>query len=218
MVQSELPISVLFMTGIGPHLPFYNQRRECLDTTSNPCGRGFFKQGAIKLIAQLVPSLGRTPELFRRCQMTQRLDYNAASPAGVKALGSVYGHIMQSGLPKALVDLVYLRVSQINGCAYCIDMHSRDLVKDGMTVDKLVLVPAWREGGALFNSTERAALAWAETVTRVAETGVPDAEYEAVATVFDRKQLADLTIAIGLINAYNRMAISFRTPPAAVKQ
>jgi AhpD family alkylhydroperoxidase len=150
--------------------------------------------------------------------MTQRLDYNAATPAGVKALGAVYGHILQSGLPKALVNLVYLRVSQINGCAYCIDMHSRDLLKEGMTIEKLVLVPGWREGGALFDDTERAALAWAETVTRVAETGVPDAEFEAAAAVFDRKQLADLTIAIGLMNIYNRMAISFRIPPAAVKQ
>jgi AhpD family alkylhydroperoxidase len=150
--------------------------------------------------------------------MTQRMDYDAATPAGAKALGAVYGYIMQSGLPKALVDLVNLRVSQINGCAYCIDMHSHDLLKEGMTIEKLVLVPAWREGGALFDDTERAALAWAETVTRVAETGVPNSEYEAAAAVFDRKQLADLTIAIGLINAYNRMAISFRATPAAAKQ
>jgi AhpD family alkylhydroperoxidase len=146
------------------------------------------------------------------------MDYNAATPAGMKALGGVYGHILQSGLPKVLVDLVYLRVSQINGCAYCIDMHSRDLLKEGVTIDKLVLVPAWREATALFSAAERAALAWAETVTRVADTGVPDAEYEAAAGVFDQKQLADLTIAIGLMNAYNRMAISFRAVPAAVEQ
>jgi AhpD family alkylhydroperoxidase len=144
------------------------------------------------------------------------MDYNTATPAGMKALGGVYGHILQSGLPKVLVDLVYLRVSQINGCAYCIDMHSRDLLKEGVTIDKLVLVPAWREAPALFTAAERAALAWAETVTRVADTGVPDAEYEAVTEVFDQKQLADLTIAIGLMNAYNRMAISFRAVPAAV--
>ena len=150
--------------------------------------------------------------------MTQRMDYNAATPAGVKALGAVYGHIRQSGLPKTLIDLVYLRISQINACAYCIDMHSRDLLKDGVTVEKLVLVPAWREGGKLFDETERAALAWAETVTRIAETGVPDADYEAAAGVFDQKQLADLTIAIGLMNAYNRLAISFRNTPAAAKQ
>jgi len=150
--------------------------------------------------------------------MTQRMDYNAATPAGMKALGGVYGHILQSGLPKVLVDLVYLRVSQLNGCAYCIDMHSRDLLKEGVTIDKLVLVPGWREAGALFGATERAALAWAETVTCVADTGVPDADYEAAAAVFDRKQLADLTIAIGLMNAYNRMAISFRAVPAAAVQ
>jgi AhpD family alkylhydroperoxidase len=147
--------------------------------------------------------------------MTQRLDYEAATPAGVKALGAVYAHVARSGLPKLLVNLVYLRVSQINGCAYCIDMHSRDLLEEGMAVEKLVLVPAWRESGALFDDTERAALAWAETVTRVAETGVPDAEFAAAAEVFDEKQLADLTIAIGLMNTYNRMAIGFRRPPAA---
>jgi AhpD family alkylhydroperoxidase len=150
--------------------------------------------------------------------MTQRMDYNAVTPAGVKALGSVYGYISQSGLPKALVDLVYLRVSQINGCAYCIDMHSRELLNEGFKVEKLLLVPAWRESSTLFDNTERVALAWAESVTRVADTAVPDSEYEAAAAVFERKQLADLTIAIGLMNAYNRMAISFRVPPAAVKQ
>ena len=150
--------------------------------------------------------------------MTKRMDYNAASPAGMKALEGVYGHVLRSGLPRALVDLVCLRASQINGCAYCIDMHSRDLLQEGVPVEKLVLVPAWREAGALFDATERAALAWAETVTRVAETGVPDAEYEAAAAVFEPTQLADLTIAVGLINAYNRMAISFRTPPAAAAQ
>jgi len=150
--------------------------------------------------------------------MTQRMDYNAATPAGMKALGGVYGHIMQCGLPKSLVDLVYLRVSQINGCAYCIDMHSRDLMKDGVKVEKLVLIPAWREAGALFDATERAALAWAETVTMVDRTGVPDDDYKAAAAVFDQKQLADLTIAIGLMNAYNRMAISFRATPAAAAQ
>lgn len=148
--------------------------------------------------------------------MSQRMDYNAATPAGIKALGGVYGHIMQSGLPKTLVDLVYLRVSQLNGCAYCIDMHSRDLLKEGVAVEKLVLVPAWREGGALFSDSERAALAWAETVTLLARSGVTDEEYAAASAVFDAKQLADLTIAIGLMNAFNRMAISFRATPAAV--
>lgn len=147
--------------------------------------------------------------------MTQRMDYNAAIPAGMKALGGVYGYMLQSGLPKRLLELVYLRISQINNCAYCIDMHSRDLLKDGVAVEKLVLVQSWKEAGTLFDETERAALAWAETVTHVSETGVPDDDYAAAAAAFDPKQLADLTLAIGLMNAYNRMAISFRATPAA---
>jgi AhpD family alkylhydroperoxidase len=147
--------------------------------------------------------------------MSQRMDYNKATPAGMKALGGVYGHVMQSGLPSALVDLVYLRVSQINGCAFCIDMHSRDILKGGTALEKLVLVSAWREGGKLFDDEERAALAWAESVTNVSTTGVPDADYQAASAVFSETELADLTIAIGLMNAYNRMAISFRATPAA---
>jgi AhpD family alkylhydroperoxidase len=149
--------------------------------------------------------------------MSQRIDYTAAAPEGVKALGGVYGYIVQSGLPSQLINLVYLRVSQINGCAYCIDMHSTDLLKHGLAVEKLVLVPVWREAGDLFDLRERAALAWAETVTRVAQTAVPDEDYRAAAAVFTEKELVDLTIAIGLMNAFNRMAISFRKTPQAVE-
>jgi AhpD family alkylhydroperoxidase len=149
--------------------------------------------------------------------MSNRLDYNQIAPAGVKALGGVYGYIMQGSLSPALVELVYLRISQINNCAYCLDMHTRDLVKKGVKVEKLALVQAWREAGPLFDVRERAALAWAESVTRVAETGVPDTDYEAVRAVFDERETVDLTIAIGLMNTYNRMAISFRNVPQAVK-
>jgi alkylhydroperoxidase family enzyme len=95
-------------------------------------------------------------------------------------------------------------------------MHVRDLIKEGVDIGKIALVQAWEEGGDLFSPTERAALAWAESVTRVAETGVPDSAYEAARAVFEEKQLVDLTIAIGLMNAYNRMAISFRNTPQAV--
>ena len=128
----------------------------------------------------------------------------------------MHGHVRQSGLPSRLVDLVFLRVSQINGCAYCIDMHSRDLLKAGLPVEHLVLVAAWPEAGRIFDEKERAALAWAEVVTRLGDRGVPDRAFEEVAAVFGEKQLADLTIAIGLMNAYNRMAISFRATPMAL--
>ena len=149
--------------------------------------------------------------------MINRINYAKVSPEGFKALGGVYASVQKSGLPKELVDLIYLRVSQINGCAYCIDMHSRDLLKSGIAVEKLVLVPVWRDAGGLFGIRERVALAWAETVTRVAETGVPDTDYEAAAAEFGDKELADLTYAIGLMNVFNRLGISFRTAPAATK-
>ncbi|MFK0089718.1 carboxymuconolactone decarboxylase family protein [Pseudomonas sp. NPDC090755] len=150
--------------------------------------------------------------------MTQRLNYSTASSEGYKAFGDVYVTLQKCGLPKELIDLVYLRVSQINGCAFCIDMHSRDLVKLGLTVERLVLVSVWRDAGALFTSRERAALAWAETVTRVAETGVPDDDYVEAAAEFNDKELADLTYAIGLMNAFNRFGVAFRSTPSAVNR
>jgi AhpD family alkylhydroperoxidase len=150
--------------------------------------------------------------------MSQRLDYTKIAPGGVKALGGVYGYVTQSSLSPVLVDLVYLRISQINNCAYCLDMHTRDLLKKGEKIEKLALVQAWAEGGHLFDARERAALAWAETVTRVADTGVPDEAYQAARAVFEERELVDLTIAIGLMNVYNRMAISFRNTPQAVAE
>jgi AhpD family alkylhydroperoxidase len=150
--------------------------------------------------------------------MTERLDYSTINPAGVKALADLHNYVAHSGLRYGVLHLVYLRASQINGCAFCIDMHTRDLVKSGMSHEKLVLVSVWREAGALFSDQERAALAWCETVTNVSQTAIPDQEYEAVKSHFSEKQLVDLTIAIGLINAYNRLAISFRSTPAAVKE
>ena len=149
--------------------------------------------------------------------MTARLDPNDIAPAGMKALGGVYGYLTQSGLPALLLDLVYLRTSQLNGCAYCIDMHSRDLLKSGLPVEKLVLVPAWHEAGALFTAREQAALRWTETVTLVAQTQIPDAEFEAARAEFSEKELTDLTLAIGLINAYNRIGVGFRPAPAAAQ-
>jgi AhpD family alkylhydroperoxidase len=147
--------------------------------------------------------------------VSPRIDYTKVAPAGIKALGGVYGYVQQSGLDEILVMLVYLRVSQINGCAYCLDLHTCDLAKKGVALEKLALLQAWREAGPVFDARERAALAWAETVTRVAETAIPDAEFQAVATQFGEKEIVDLTIAIGLMNTYNRLAIGFRRPPEA---
>ena len=119
--------------------------------------------------------------------MTQRLDYEAVAAEGVRALGGVHHYVAKSGLPPALIDMTYLRVSQINGCPYCIDMHTRDARKHGVTVEKLMLVSAWRDTGALFSSQERAALQWAEALTLVAQTAAPDADYQAAAGQFSEK-------------------------------
>lgn len=147
--------------------------------------------------------------------MSQRLDYATLSPLGMKALGGVYGYVSQCGLPAALVDLVYLRVSQINGCAYCIDTHSKDLLKHGMPMSKILLAAAWHEAEGHFDEREKAALQWAEAVTLVSVTHVPDEAFDNVRKSFSEKEVADLTIVVGLMNIYNRMAISFRVPPAA---
>ena len=145
--------------------------------------------------------------------MSERLDFIAASPKGMQAFGGVHIYIEKSGLPIVLLNLVYLRVSQINGCSYCIASHSADLLKDGVAVHKLLLLQVWRESGALFSDRERAALQWAESLARVADNHAPDADYQAARAQFDDKELADLTYAIGLINAYNRIAIGFGKGP-----
>ena len=145
--------------------------------------------------------------------MSQRFAYQDAAAAGLRALGGVHLYVLRSGLPRSLIDLVYFRASQINGCSYCIDLHARDLRNDGLAVEKLLLVAVWREAESYFSAQERAALAWTESVTRVSDTNVPDADYQAALTQFDETQLANLTLAIGVINVYNRMAISFRRGP-----
>jgi AhpD family alkylhydroperoxidase len=147
-----------------------------------------------------------------------RLPYDTLSADGLKALGGVYGYILRCGLEKPLVDLAYLRASQINGCAYCIDMHTHDALSEDASPEKLMLVSVWREAGAYFTERERAALAWTEAVTRVAESHVPHEVFQAVRTVLNDKELADLTLAVGLINTYNRLAISFRRAPTSLAQ
>lgn len=145
-----------------------------------------------------------------------RSNWFTVSPDGAKAIGQLH-HFATTGtaLPEKLLHLVFLRVSQLNGCAHCIDIHSRDLLKTGMSVDTLVLVPVWHEATYLFNEKERAALAWAEEITRVSETHASDEAYSAAAAVFGEKDLVDLTLVIATMNAINRMGITFRLKPRA---
>jgi AhpD family alkylhydroperoxidase len=145
-----------------------------------------------------------------------RLPYDTLAKDGVKALGGVYVYVLRCGLEKSLIDLAYLRSSQVNGCAYCVDMHTHDAAAEGASTEKLMLVSVWREAGTYFSARERAALAWAEVVTQVADSHVPDEAFAAAQEQFSDKELADLTLAIGLINVYNRMAISFRRAPESL--
>lgn len=145
--------------------------------------------------------------------MTQRLPYQDLIADGMSALRSVNASIEASDLPQILIDLAYLRASQINGCAYCVDIHSRASLRDGLAPDKAMLVATWQKAGRYFDDRERAALAWTETVTRLCNGRVSDEAFEAARVWFDEKELAVLTLAVGLINAYNRLAVSFSQEP-----
>lgn len=144
-----------------------------------------------------------------------RLNWFEIAPDGAKALMGIHHYITKStSLPEELIHLVFLRVSQINGCAHCIDLHTRDLLKT-MPIDKVVLVPVWDEVPHLFSDRYRAALAWAEEVTNLSETHASDEAYAAVAEVFEPKDLVDLTLVIAAMNAFNRLGAPFRLPVAA---
>ncbi|NRP90490.1 hypothetical protein GFPCMMHI_06417 [Ensifer adhaerens] len=144
-----------------------------------------------------------------------RMNWSEVAPDGAKALFGVHHYVTKkTNLPEELIHLVFLRVSQINGCAHCIDMHSRDLRKT-MSVDKITLVPVWDEVPHLFSEQERAALAWAEEVTNVSQTHASDEAYAAAAAAFEPKDLVDLTITIAAMNAFNRLGAPFRLPVAA---
>jgi AhpD family alkylhydroperoxidase len=144
--------------------------------------------------------------------MQPRLDYTKASPGTVRALFGLEVYLHGCGLEHGLLHLVKLRASQVNGCAYCIDMHSKDARAAGETEQRLYLLDAWREA-PFYTDRERAAFAWTEAVTKVTEGHVPDAVFKEVREQFNDKELADLTMAIAAINAWNRMAISFRALP-----
>lgn len=141
--------------------------------------------------------------------MQPRMNFYAASPDAVKALMGLEAFVQKSGLEPALIDLVKTRASQINGCAYCLHMHTAEARKRGESEERLYLLSAWRES-PLYSDRERAALAWTEAVTLVADTHVPDEVYEEARRHFSETELVNLTVAIAAINAWNRMAISFR--------
>jgi AhpD family alkylhydroperoxidase len=146
--------------------------------------------------------------------MEPRLDFYKASPDAIKAMLALSASVARLDLEPALLELVKLRASQINGCAFCIDMHAADARKGGETERRLYAVSAWRET-PFFTPRERAALAWTEAVTQISTVGAPDATYEALGAQFTRKEQMDLTLAVVAINGWNRLAIAFRKMPDA---
>ena len=144
--------------------------------------------------------------------MEQRLNYAEVAPGVIKAMFGLGGYLAQSGLEQSLLDLLYFRVSQINGCAYCLDMHSKDLRVAGETEQRLYVLEAWRES-PFYSERERAALAWAEAVTLLKEKDVPDQVYEQARKQFSESELANLTLAVVAINGWNRLNVAFRTTP-----
>jgi AhpD family alkylhydroperoxidase len=148
--------------------------------------------------------------------MEQRINLMEAGQGALKAMLGLSAYLLKSGLEKSLLELVDFRVSQINGCAYCLDMHSKDLRAAGETEQRLYLLDAWRES-PFYTERERAALAWAEAVTLVREGHVPDEVYEQARAQFGEEELANLTLAVVAINGWNRFNIAFRTTPGTYK-
>ena len=143
-----------------------------------------------------------------------RIAYYKLAPEGIRPLHALERYLANCGLEKSLLELVKLRASQINGCAYCLDMHSKDALAAGETPQRLMALNGWQET-PFYTDRERAALAWCETVTRISETHAPDEAFQAIREHFDEAELVNLTLAITAINTWNRIAISFRPVPGS---
>jgi AhpD family alkylhydroperoxidase len=149
--------------------------------------------------------------------MQERFQYAKAYPDAYKAMLALTQAVERTGLAPQLIDLINYRVSQLNGCAFCLDMHSKDLRARGETEQRLYMINAWREAPHLYSSRERAALAWAEAVTRLEDQQVPDAVYELVRREFSEEELTQLTLAIVAINGWNRFNVAFHMPAGSYK-
>ncbi len=143
--------------------------------------------------------------------MQRTISYTKIAPNATHGLSEIEYYVKKSGLETSLLNLVRLRASQINGCAFCIDMHTKDARSEGESEQRLYGLSAWRET-PIYSERERAALAWAEAVTKISENHVPDEVFEQAQAQFSEKELVDLTMAVIAINGWNRLSISFRTP------
>jgi AhpD family alkylhydroperoxidase len=142
-----------------------------------------------------------------------RISYKEIAPGAYQAMLGLERYVGESGLEQSLLELVRTRASQLNGCAFCLDMHSKDAIAAGETPQRLLVLSAWRDA-PFYSERERVALAWTEAVTQLGPSGVSDELYRATRQQFDERQLADLTMAIVAINGWNRLAIAFHSPEA----
>jgi AhpD family alkylhydroperoxidase len=149
--------------------------------------------------------------------MSTRIDYYKAAPQGLKPMMALEAYFKECGLDHTIIELVKTRASQINGCAFCIDMHTADARKQGESEIRLYMLSAWRESSR-FTPKERAALAWTEALTLISETHAPDEDYRELMQHFTEKEAADLTLLIGTINSWNRIAIGFRSVPLSERK
>ena len=148
--------------------------------------------------------------------MQQRINAFGKAPNALKAMYGLGAYLAKSPIEQALLNLIYFRVSQINGCAFCLDMHSKDLRAKGETEQRLYVLDAWRDA-PFYTDRERAALAWAEAVTKISGGDVPNSVYEHARSQFSEEELIDLTLAVTTINSYNRINIAFRTEAGGYK-
>ena len=149
--------------------------------------------------------------------MTKRIDIARTGQGAYRAMAALEQHVRSSGLDHSLLELVKLRASYINSCAYCVDMHSKDARAEGETEQRIYAVPVWHET-PFFTPRERAALEWTETVTKIADRGVPDDVYERARSEFSDEELVELTMAVIAINGWNRLAIAFGAEPGAYQR
>ena len=149
--------------------------------------------------------------------MQERFQYSKAYPEAYKAMLALSQAVEKTALTPQLIDLVNYRVSQLNSCAFCLDMHSKDLRARGETEQRLYMISAWREAPHLYSDRERAALAWAEAVTRLEDGQMPDEVYEIARQEFSQAELVQLTLAVVVINGWNRFNVAFRTPAGNYK-
>lgn len=167
------------------------------------------------MVARRSPSLARAVSTETE-GLCLRINYTKVAPEALKALAALQAYVSSTSIPHSLQELIKIRASQINGCAFCLDMHTKDARAAGETEQRIYALSAWKET-PFFSPSERAALAWTEALTRIADNDVPDELYSQVCEHFSEREVVELTLVIIMINSWNRLAISMRAEPGSYR-